>query len=946
MEASTWEGTTEEEDDGELQALFLEEADELLNEANELLERWDAEGFEASRDGLLRILHTLKGAARLAGLAPVADLSHALESLLEKDVGDDALRKTRTRRAVDDLLAMVDVVRAGDMPDSADEAIARLSERADEVPDELPGAMAEDASDEMTVATAVEAPETELPLDFEPEDREILDIYLEEAQEILQEQEDVLALWSEEPTNLEHIHLLQRQLHTIKGGARLSGLTAVADVAHELETLFEQVAEGRRVPDNGLIALAREGQETLQDLVDAVHKHSVMKTANGLLARIRAYASGQAAPVAVQQQPERRKADVVQLRRRSSPGTEGTDKAAPQKPAARPTQLGQVREMIRVDAGTLENLANLAGETSIYRSRLEQQVSSFRFHLEEIDATVERVRAQLRNLEIETEAQVQYRREMAGFEDDEFDPLEMDRYTRQQELTRGLGESTNDLVALKDTLESLAADAELLLLQQSRVDSELQDRLMRTRLVPFTSIVPRLRRMVRQIGEELKKPVQLSIQAEGEMDRTILERLIAPIEHMLRNAIDHGIESPAERKKLKKPEQGRVGIRLYREGAEVVVEIADDGRGIDLDKVRAKAIERGLIAPDASLTDHELQLMILEAGFSTADKVTQISGRGVGMDVVNSEIKQMGGLIDIQSQRGQGTTIIARLPFTVSVNQALMVKSGDEVYAIPLTNIEGIVRVSPYELMEYYNADDPVYMYAGEPYALRYLGKLLDPAAKPNLEGLTRPLPLLLLHGVEHPVALQVDELQGSREIVVKSVGTQLSSITGLSGATILGDGRVVLILDLPALWRRADAPVVEAEAKAKQLAEQEVEKAPTVMVVDDSITVRKVTSRLLQRHGFDVITAKDGVDAVNVLHDRIPDVMLLDIEMPRMDGFELATMIRHDDRLRHLPIVMITSRTGDKHRSRAEAIGVDRYMGKPYNEVDLLRTIEDLLGR
>jgi chemosensory pili system protein ChpA (sensor histidine kinase/response regulator) len=452
--------------------------------------------------------------------------------------------------------------------------------------------------------------------------------------------------------------------------------------------------------------------------------------------------------------------------------------------------------------------------------------------------------------------------------------------------------------------------------------------------------------MVRQIGEELKKPVQLSIQAEGEMDRTILERLIAPIEHMLRNAIDHGIESPAERKKLKKPEQGRVGIRLYREGAEVVVEIADDGRGIDLDKVRAKAIERGLIAPDASLTDHELQLMILEAGFSTADKVTQISGRGVGMDVVNSEIKQMGGLIDIQSQRGQGTTIIARLPFTVSVNQALMVKSGDEVYAIPLTNIEGIVRVSPYELMEYYNADDPVYMYAGEPYALRYLGKLLDPAAKPNLEGLTRPLPLLLLHGVEHPVALQVDELQGSREIVVKSVGTQLSSITGLSGATILGDGRVVLILDLPALWRRADAPVVEAEAKAKQLAEQEVEKAPTVMVVDDSITVRKVTSRLLQRHGFDVITAKDGVDAVNVLHDRIPDVMLLDIEMPRMDGFELATMIRHDDRLRHLPIVMITSRTGDKHRSRAEAIGVDRYMGKPYNEVDLLRTIEDLLGR
>lgn len=311
------------------------------------------------------------------------------------------------------------------------------------------------------------------------------------------------------------------------------------------------------------------------------------------------------------------------------------------------------------------------------------------------------------------------------------------------------------------------------------------------------------------------------------------------------------------------------------------------------------------------------------------------------MDVVSSEIKQMGGVIEIDSTQGIGTTFTVKLPFTVSVNHALMVQLGDEVFAIPLSNIEGIVRVSPFELEEYYQNEDAHFEYAGINYSMNYLGQLLDHNRSANLAGVTQPLPVLLLHGADHPTALQVDELLGSREIVVKSLGSQLSSISGLSGATILGDGRVVLILDMPALIRRIDATVADGEFEVVQEVEDRV---PVVMVVDDSITVRKVTTRLLERHDFEVITAKDGVDALTVLGEQKPDVMLLDIEMPRMDGFELATIIRHDEGLKDLPIIMITSRTGEKHRERAEQIGVNQYMGKPYNEVDLLDTISSLL--
>jgi chemosensory pili system protein ChpA (sensor histidine kinase/response regulator) len=547
----------------------------------------------------------------------------------------------------------------------------------------------------------------------------------------------------------------------------------------------------------------------------------------------------------------------------------------------------------------------------------------------------------MRQLEIETETQILHRYEQeAGAAHAGFDPLEMDRYSNLQQLTRSLMESIGDIDSIRELMDGTTRESETLLLQQSRVTTDLQDGLLRTRMIPFASLAPRLRRIVRQAASELGKRVELRLDgADGEMDRTVIERIIAPLEHMLRNAVDHGIEKPADRKQAGKPRSGSIQISFHREGPEIVLRIADDGSGIDQQALRAKAIERDLMSGDAALSDDEVMQFILQSGFSTASEVTQISGRGVGMDVVNSEVRQLGGSLHIASEAGKGSIFTVRLPYTLAINQALLVRAGEENFCIPLGSIEGVVRVAPDQLSACYAEQDPAYDYAGNRYQLRHLGTLLGTGGM-VADNPSARLPVLLIRIGEKRVALQVEALHGNREIVVKPLGVQLSNVNGISGATILGNGRVVLILDLAAVVRMEVRQPVAGDMAAPVRNSK-----LTVMVVDDSITVRKVTTRLLQQQGFEVVTAKDGVDAMAQLQDCVPDVMLLDIEMPRMDGFELATHMRNDERFRHIPITMITSRTGDKHRERAREIGIDQYLGKPYQEHELLETVHRLIG-
>jgi chemosensory pili system protein ChpA (sensor histidine kinase/response regulator) len=600
---------------------------------------------------------------------------------------------------------------------------------------------------------------------------------------------------------------------------------------------------------------------------------------------------------------------------------------------ARPQQ-----EQVRVRADLLDRLVNHAGEVAIYRSRLEQQLGAFRGAMGELDRTNARLRDQLRRLDLETEAQIvaRYQREQEQV-DHKFDPLELDRFSTLQQLSRALNESAADLGGLQGVLDDLSRQYDVLLQQQSRVSSELQDGLMRARMVPFDGLVPRLRRVVRQAGQDTGKQVHVTLDGtHGELDRNVLDRMVAPLEHMLRNSVAHGLETPEQRRAAGKPEEGEIAIRLRREGSEIVLEVADDGAGLNREAIRRRAEQRGLVEADAVLGDAELDAMIFSPGFSTADQVSQLAGRGVGMDVVHNEVRQLGGSVDIHSVPGKGVTFTLRLPQTLAVTQAVFVQIGDTTFAVPVASVSGIGRIS----RERFESANGGYHYGGEEFALHDLGTLVG-QGQARAEGQDQ-VPLLLVRAGELRAAVAIDQVLGNREIVVKPVGLQIASVPGIYGATITGDGRVVVILDVAPLVRRYQANPLKPIAPAAQATDRQ---APLVMVVDDSLTMRKVTGRILERHNFEVAVARDGIEALERLEERVPDLMLLDIEMPRMDGYELATAMRADPRYKGVPIVMITSRSGDKHRQRAFEIGVQRYLGKPYQELDLMRNVYDLLG-
>ena len=790
-------------------------------------------------------------------------------------------------------------------------------------------------------AVEAEADEGADALDFSVYDRELVDIFVEEGKDLLDHCDGLISELRDAPQDREALAGLQRDLHTLKGGARMAGINAIGDLGHSIESLLEAVAAGRTEIERRDVQLLERGFDRLHQLLTRTGAHRVVEPAQDLVdafevrttTDIAAAAAAARAASQIEAAPEpiaSPSLGIVDAPLSAPLPAEGT---AEEDPLARPQQ-----EQVRVRADLLDRLVNHAGEVAIYRSRLEQQLGAFRGAMGELERTNARLRDQLRRLDLETEAQIvaRYQREQDQA-DQKFDPLELDRFSTLQQLSRALNESAADLGGLQGVLDDLSRQYDSLLQQQSRVSSELQDGLMRARMVPFDGLVPRLRRVVRQSGMDTGKQVHLTLEGtHGELDRNVLDRMVAPLEHMLRNSVAHGLEAPEQRRAAGKPEEGEIAIRLHREGSEIVLEVADDGAGLDREAIRRRAIDRGLLAADAQPGEQELDNLIFASGFSTADQVSQLAGRGVGMDVVRNEVRQLGGTVDIQSVRGQGVRFTLRLPQTLAVTQAVFVQIGETTFAVPVASVSGIGRLS----RERFEAADSNYRYSGEDYPLYDLGSLVGQAPA-RADGQDQ-VPLLLVRAGDLRAAVAIDQVLGNREIVVKPVGLQIASVPGIYGATITGDGRVVVILDVAPLVRRFLAnPTLPVLANVPRQERQ----VPLVMVVDDSLTMRKVTGRILERHNFEVGVARDGVEALERLEERVPDLMLLDIEMPRMDGYELATAMRADPRYRDVPIVMITSRSGDKHRQRAFEIGVQRYLGKPYQELDLMRNVYDLLG-
>jgi chemosensory pili system protein ChpA (sensor histidine kinase/response regulator) len=599
--------------------------------------------------------------------------------------------------------------------------------------------------------------------------------------------------------------------------------------------------------------------------------------------------------------------------------------------------------LVRVRADILDRLVNQAGEVSITRSKLENQVGTLKSSLFDFSDNLARLSRQLREVEMQAESQIASRMSISS--EREFDPLEFDRFTRLQELTRMMAESVNDVASFHESLSRTVDAAGADLAQQSRLTRDLQRDLMRVRMVPFSSLSERLFRVARQSAKELDKRVNLDIRGGAvEIDRSVLEQMAAPFEHLLRNAIVHGIESRERRAASGKAETGELLVQVSQQGNEVVIHFNDDGAGLDLAKIRAKARAVGLIAAGAEISDHEAADLIFEPGFSTADSLTELAGRGVGMDVVRSEAQVLGGRVALESAPGKGARFTIHLPLTLAVTQVVLTTSAGKTYALPSILVEQVLQMKESALLQA-QADGQV-TFQGQKVALHYLPALLGERDARAL--VQRSSPVLILKSGADRLAVQVDDVLGNREVVIKNIGPQLSRMIGISGATVLGSGEIVLILNPVALsLHMAHHPGHErGVAAAAAAAPGPAARGAVIMVVDDSLTVRRVTQRLLEREGYQVILAKDGVDALEHLQETIPDLMLVDIEMPRMDGFDLTRNIRGNDSTREVPIIMITSRTADKHRNYALGLGVNAYFGKPFQEDMLLAAIAGLLNR
>jgi chemosensory pili system protein ChpA (sensor histidine kinase/response regulator) len=814
-------------------------------------------------------------------------------------------------------------------------------------------------------------------------DAELFPIFEEEAQELLPTLSGQIRDWAHNPGDVTHGAACMRTLHTLKGGARLAGAMRLGEMAHRLESRIEQIMS-QAAAEAGDIEVLEARSDALTHAFELLRRRDEQAYADAVASVERALDSDTAPPVEAVAVPELQAlaqaepevqlstdtTDSLDPSQASEPEPQPIPDAATDAPAAQggpeidwsrfTEDAGVVRAVagktgsasqsaVRVRAPLLDRLVNQAGEVSITRSRIESEVGQIRSSLVDLTDNLDRLRQQLRDIELQGETQMSSRLEAAKAADQSFDPLEFDRFTRFQELTRMMAESVNDVATVQRALTRTLDTAEDALAAQARLTRELQDDLLRTRMVEFEGLSDRLYRVVRQASKETGKQVRLDIVGGSiEVDRGVLDRMTGAFEHLLRNSVTHGIEAPEQRLAAGKDATGTIAVTLTQEGNEVGIEFRDDGAGLNLARIREKGVALGLLDPQLEHPDGELANLIFTPGFSTADKVTELAGRGIGMDVVRSEVNAIGGRIETATASGQGTSFKLQLPLTTAVTQVVMLRVGDATVAVPSTLVELVRRTKVEELDQAYATG--VYHFGERALQFFWLGALLQLSPRSSEpEGRTRHV--VIIRSAQQRIAVHVDDVLGNQEAVVKNLGPQLSRMPGLAGMTLLASGTVALIYNpvaLATLYGESARAATQQSLASAQLpatpvlnaADSAVAAAPLVLVVDDSLTVRRVTQRLLVREGYRVTLAKDGLEALERLAEEKPQIVLSDIEMPRMDGFDLVRNIRGDARLRDLPVIMITSRIAQKHREYAAELGVDHYLGKPYSEEDLLALI------
>ena len=871
--------------DPELLAIFLEEAEEVLASiATELQKCRINVTDRESLTALQRGFHTLKGSGRMVKLEKMSEVAWRLEQVLshwlteKRSVSDPLVSLiTRTHQAYGEWCRNLreqgaTEVDAGELlllakalltSEKAIEAQVEPAAKANNLVDIDASFEAEAEEPAVFLDSSSSGTKTKpvqpVPFAAEAVDQinlELLPVFLEETQDIIPQMGGKLRAWRMLPQDEDIHHALLRLLHTLKGSARMTGALQLGELIHAMESHVEAAFLTRNISDAALNQLESEF-DAISGKIEQLQRIEVLPLLEN-----------QAAADAVAERIE--PIGVV-----------------PEK-----TELLQSKTILRINSELIDRLINDSGEASILRSKIEAQLNNFKQSLQDLTESTHRLHDQLREVEIQAETQMQSHLSQRHESEPAFDPLEFDRFSRFQELTRLMAESVDDIITVQKSLRATQTVAEEAVTQQSVINRQLQQSLLQIRTIPFGNYAERYYRIARQVAEDVGKKASLEIQgAEVEIDRSVLEKINPPLEHLLRNAIAHGIEEPLLRQQAGKPETGQVTIHVRQEGNEVIITLSDDGRGLNLPRIREEAQQLGLMQENEILDDDKVMSLIFIQGLSTADAITGIAGRGIGLDIVKNEISMLGGRISVQSVPNQGTTFTIYLPLTLSVAQTFMIRAGKQIYAIPAFIVEHNREFDPDTLKTIYQ--DRQIEFNGKKYLFSHLSHLL--AQADHIPEFTKHSQVLFLHSGTQYLAIHVDELIGNTEVVVKNIGSQLAHAAGVEGATITGDGEVILILNPVKLIQRNDVQKVLSTplAELTAFAQKKPIKAPAIMVVDDSLTVRKVTCRLLEREGCDVLIAKNGKEAIEILQDSIPDVMLIDLEMPKMNGFELIEWVR-----------------------------------------------------
>ncbi len=833
---------------------------------------------------------------------------------------------------------------------------------------------------------------------------ELMEAFYLEAEDHLRLISLSLAGLEKDPDQKDLLQQVRRSAHTLKGASGTVGLRQMADLTHRMEDMLDQLYEGTMTINSDIMTLLLASNDALEDLIgNHGESDTIPETLEELYAGYDILLNSDFG-IEAQTQPviaplgEDNIIDLATLELHLQPDAETeaetepaqaeSDSPAPDAPKPDERVRPESGELVRVPIKRLDELIRLVGELVITRTAFEQRMGNLIREVAELRPSIDRLRRVSTRLDTEYEASalggnmggliplpegqiVKHNggttappgdsltnlvtdsltqsvtdslTESVTAQTHDFDELEFDRYTEFHLMSRELAETTSDVNTVGNALTTLIDDFDSILTRQSRLSSELQEKLMRTRMVSLATLATRLHRTVRVVARRQDKAADLILEGDQlELDKTVLEEIADPLLHLLRNAVDHGLEPPALRQALGKPERGQIHLRAYNEGNQVVIEVADDGAGLDAERIRAKAVSGGYVSEVEAphLSPEALYTLPFMPGFSTAGEVSEVSGRGVGLDVVKANVNRLKGTVTLTSKPGQGATFTIRLPMTLAVTRALLVKAHNETFALPLNAVNQILRLEHDQFDRV--GQESVVRVGQHIYPILRLGEALR-LKQPAAEKLKR-LPVLIINAAGQEVALLVDQIVQGREVVIKTLGHHLRRVHGIMGATLMGDGSVVLILNPAELASKPIEPDLPAWTPPHP-APARVHDIWNIMVVDDAVSVRRVVSNMVKNAGWQPTMAKDGQEALEIIQRsaQLPDLILLDIEMPRMDGYELTAILQSQAAYRGIPIVMLTSRAGEKHRRKALDLGVSDYITKPYQAEQLLTIVRRLV--